>query len=172
TGADLVHDLAGLLLARLVELQTLHRGEHAKRERGDIGIEGQYRQSGDDAIAAEQGGEPWYAGHHEGPLGGARDERIQVRLRALQQRIEEFVARRECGPGCLGVCYFRSSRCERTLEINRMPATPVRRLVFVASRAARPKGSGRAGGEFYQERGPPAAQRARSGAERNLCEAP
>ena len=100
-----------------------------------------------------------------------RNERTQVRLRAGQQRIEAFIARREPGPSGLGLLDFRSTGSEGAAVIGRGCGAPGHALVFASTRDASFKCGGFAMGETYQERCSLSAKGLRYRVERDLAEA-
>ena len=89
--AKLVEDLAGLLLAPRVELAAEPLAQDAQGLLGDGGVEGEDLEGGDDAVAAEERGEPRDARGVELVAVEGRAEHPQVEQRALHDAVEELV---------------------------------------------------------------------------------
>ena len=84
--AQLVQDLARLLLVHGVDRAAQPPRQHAQRLLGDRRVERQHLDRRDQAVAPEQGGEPRDAGGVVGLAVELGPEHVQVEDRALQQR--------------------------------------------------------------------------------------
>jgi hypothetical protein len=89
--AQLVEDLARLLVALVVVLGADPSGEHPERALGDAGQERQRLEGRDEAVAAEQRGEPRHAGRVVRLAVELGVEQLEVVERALEDAVEELV---------------------------------------------------------------------------------
>ena len=92
--AEFVHDLARLGIAIIVALGRLQRAEHVERPARKVGTDESGLQRDDQAVAAEQGHEPWQpGGRHELHVIGAGDGQAQCRhvVRRLPEQAPECV---------------------------------------------------------------------------------
>ena len=92
--AQLVQDLPGLLVARVVGAPAEPGREQAQRPRGDVGREAQRLEAGDQAVAAEQRGEPGDPSRVVRAAVEVRAEQLEVEQRALEDAVEQAVVRR------------------------------------------------------------------------------
>src|SRR5215510_10768505 len=112
-----MHDLARLLIARLVDFTSLKSRQRSQRMAGDLGIERKQRERSNDAVAPKQGGEPWDARHHEGAMIALRDDGGEIRGRALQQYLQTRIAGAELGPRGSGGCDLVIADGQRALKV-------------------------------------------------------
>ena len=96
---QLVEDLARFLVALVVALLPKSAGQQPQRLLGDPAHEGLRLERGDEAVAAEQGGEPGHAGGVVGVAVELRVEQVEVVERTLEDPVEELVVRRDLGDG-------------------------------------------------------------------------
>jgi hypothetical protein len=76
--AQLVEDLAGLLVAPVVDLAALVQGEHAQGVGGDLRLEGGHLHRGHQAVAPEQRHVPGDAGSEEELVLLAHRQHVQI----------------------------------------------------------------------------------------------
>ncbi len=91
--AQLVQHLAGLLVARVVDAPAEPGREQAQRPRGDVGREAQRLEAGDQAVAAEQRGEPGDPRRVVRAAFEVRAQQLEVEQRALEDAVEQAVVR-------------------------------------------------------------------------------
>ena len=88
---QLVDHLARLLLVHGVDTAAEAIREHAERLLGHRGVPGGGLERGDQAVAAEERGEPRDAGGVVGVAVERRAQHLQVQQRALEHAVEQFV---------------------------------------------------------------------------------
>ena len=134
-GSDLVHDLAGLLVACLIDCIALKLRKRPQGSNRDLRIKRKYRQRRDYAVASEERGEPRNARHDER---APRSPRATIEVRstpACRIMSSEFViAGRDDGPVAAEFRKLGLPFLERRAEVGAhdSPRRPERR--FTAGR--------------------------------------
>ena len=88
---DLVHDLAGLLLAEEVFGPALQLRQRLQRLDRRARVEHQRLEAGEERVAPHRRHEPRHAGHDQAPVARARQQHAHVALGAAQHRGELLV---------------------------------------------------------------------------------
>jgi hypothetical protein len=91
--ADLVEDLAGILVAEVVADRALPGGQGGQRGGGEVGPVGQDLVAGDEAVAAEQRHEPRQAGRRQADVLHG-DVRVETQRREVCEAARVHVAQR------------------------------------------------------------------------------
>ena len=118
--AELVEDLAGLLLGELVDLRALIPGEQAQRAAREVRIPRERLVGADEPVAAERHRVPGDARGREGPGLGEFDERAQVERAAGDEPfVERLRARRIEGAAAQEAAVAGVERVQRVVEAGR-----------------------------------------------------